>query len=375
MLKKIVSLVIVIALIMQFMCFSYAASNSQISELNEKIDEAQKQKDEVKSELSTAVSEVQNLAASIDENEDKLDAINNELTRLNKEITELKDELEKTEKEYKAQEEFLKEKLVMDFESGKATYLDVLLNSKSIVDFISKYYLVSEVLQNDNDLLDSIEEKKNKIEKDKTDLEEKQKEAKTQKAEQEKIKVVLANQKTQKQSKIAELTEQEKKLSSDIDAYRAEVRRIEAELSATANSAAASGKIYTGGEFLWPCPSYTKITSPYGYRNCPFHGRELHSGIDMAAPYGSAILAAADGQVITAGWVNSYGYTVMIYHGSGLTTIYAHCSSLLVSVGQTVTRGTQVARVGSTGDSTGNHLHFGVKLNGKYVSPNSYLGM
>ncbi len=375
MLKKIISSIIVIALMMQFMCFSFAASNSQIDALNEKINEAQKQKDEVKSELSNAVSDVQNISASIEENETKLEAINAELTRLNEEIKELTAELDKTEKEYTAQEEFLKEKLVMDFESGKATYLDVLLNSKSIVDFISKYYLVSEVLQNDNDLLDSIEEKKNKIEKDKVDLEDKQKEAKTQKSEQEKIRVVLANQKTQKQGKIAELTEQEKKLSSDIDAYRAEVRKIEAELSAAANSAAASGKIYTGGQFLWPCPNYTKITSPYGYRNCPFHGRELHSGIDMAAPYGSPILAAADGQVIKSGWVNSYGYTVMIYHGSGLTTIYAHCSSLLVSVGQNVTKGTQVAKVGSTGDSTGNHLHFGVKLNGSYTNPGPYLGM
>ena len=375
MLKKIILSVIVITLILQFACLSFAATNSQISELNEKINEAQEQKAEVKSQLSSAVQDVQNLATSIEENENKLQAINSQLVQLNKEIKALTEELEKTEKEYTEQEDFLKEKLVMDFENGKATYLDVLLNSKSILDFISKYYLVSEVLQNDNDLLDSIEEKKNKIEQDKTDLEDKQREVKNQKAEQEKIKVVLANQKTQKESKISELTEQEKKISSDIDAYKADVRKIEAQLTSTASNASSSGKIYTGGQFLWPCPNYSRITSPYGYRICPYHGRELHSGIDMAAPYGSAILAAADGQVITAGWVNSYGYTVMIYHGSGLTTIYAHCSSILVSVGQSVSRGDTVAKVGSTGDSTGNHLHFGVKLNGSYTSPNPYLGM
>lgn len=372
MLKKIISILIATVMISCITLTTFAAT---ISELQDKIDSAQDEKKEVKTQISNTLKEVEELSTSIEENEDKLEDINSQLINLNKEIKETKEELEETQQKYIEQEEFLKEKLIIQYEAGKTTYLDVLLNSKGILDFISKYYLVSEVLQNDNDLLNSIEEQQKKIENDKKKLEEKQKEVKTQKAEQEKINVVLSNQKTQKQNKVSQLSEKEKQLSSDIDKYKAEVRKIEAQLREAANNASSSGKVYTGGAFLWPCPSYSYISSPYGYRICPYHGKELHSGIDMAAPYGSAILAAADGQVIQAGYVSSYGNMVMIYHGSGLTTMYAHCSSLLVSVGQSVKKGDKIAKVGSTGDSTGNHLHFSVKVNGSYTSPNPYLGM
>ena len=377
MLKKIIATLIIILLSLSILTSSVrgASLQSQKSDLEDKIDSAQEEKQEVKEGISDALKEVEELSASIEENESKLETINKQLVTLNKEIKELKQELEETQEKYNKQEEAFKNKMILSYEMGQTSYLDVLLNSKGILDFLSNYYLISEILQNDDDLLDSLEEQKNKIEKDKQELEEKQKEIKTQKAEQEKINVLLSNQKTQKQNEVSKLSEKEKQLSSEIDKYKAEVKKIEAELTEAAKNAASSGKVYTGGAFLWPCPSYTRISSPYGYRICPYHGKELHSGIDMAAPYGSAILAAADGQVITAGWLNSYGYTVMIYHGSGLTTIYAHCSSLLVSVGQNVSKGDKIAKVGSTGDSTGNHLHFGVKLNGRYTSPNPYLGM
>lgn len=376
MLKKIIATLIILLLSLSVLTSSVKASlESQKSDLEDKIDSAQDQKQEVKTQISDTLKQVEELSVSIEENEDKLSDINSQLAKLNKEVKETKKELEETQEKYNKQEEALKEKMIFTYEMEKTTYLDVLLNSKGILDFISNYYLISEILQNDNDLLESIEEQKNKIENDKKKLEDKQKEVKTQKAEQEKINVVLSNQKTQKQNKVSQLSEKEKQLSADIDKYKAEVKKIEAQLKETANNASSSGKVYTGGKFLWPCPNYSYISSPYGYRNCPFHGKELHSGIDMAAPYGSAILAAADGQVIQAGYVSSYGNMVMVYHGSGLTTMYAHCSSLLVSVGQTVKKGDKIAKVGSTGDSTGNHLHFSVKVNGSYTSPNSYLGM
>lgn len=376
MLKKIIATLVIILLSLSILTSSVRASlKSQKSDLEDKIDSAQDQKEEVKTQISDALKQVEELSASIEENEDKLEDINAKLVNLNKEIKETEKELEETQKQYTKQEEALKQKIEMDYEKGKVSYLDVLLNSKGVLDFISNYYLISEIIEKDNELLTNIEEQKNKIENDKKKLEEKQKEVKTQKAEQEKINVVLSNQKTQKQNKVSQLSEKEKQLSADIDKYKAEVRKIEAQLKVAANNASSSGKVYTGGAFLWPCPNYSYISSRYGYRNCPFHGRELHSGIDMAAPYGSAILAAADGQVIQAGYVSSYGNMVMVYHGSGLTTMYAHCSSLLVSVGQTVKRGDKIAKVGSTGDSTGNHLHFSVKVNGSYTSPNPYLGM
>ena len=132
---------------------------------------------------------------------------------------------------------------------------------------------------------------------------------------------------------------------------------------------------YDGGMFKWPAPSYTKITSEFGNRMHPTLGVEkFHNGIDMAAPGGSPILAAYDGNVVAADYSNSMGNYIMIDHGDGLYTIYMHASALYVSKGSFVTKGQNIAAVGTTGRSTGNHLHFSVRLNGSYVNPRSYLG-
>ena len=132
--------------------------------------------------------------------------------------------------------------------------------------------------------------------------------------------------------------------------------------------------IYDGGMFKWPAPSYTRISSDYGWRLHPTLGVDkFHNGVDMAAPGGSPILAAYDGEVIGAGYNSSMGNYIMINHGGGLITIYMHASALYVSTGEMVARGEKIAAVGTTGRSTGNHLHFGVRLDGEYVSPWNYL--
>ena len=131
---------------------------------------------------------------------------------------------------------------------------------------------------------------------------------------------------------------------------------------------------YDGGIFAWPAPSYTRISDDYGNRIHPTLGVEqFHNGVDMAAPGGSPILAAYDGKVVAAAYSNSMGNYIMIDHGDGLYTIYMHASALYVSTGASVTKGQKIAAVGSTGRSTGNHLHFSVRLNGSYVSPWNYI--
>ena len=126
--------------------------------------------------------------------------------------------------------------------------------------------------------------------------------------------------------------------------------------------------------FIWPCPSYTRISSYFGPRQQPTAGASTdHKGIDLAAPYGAAILASAAGTVTTSTYSSSAGNYIVIAHGNGMSTVYMHCSSLLVSVGQTVQQGQTIAKVGSTGYSTGNHLHFGVIKNGTYVNPLNYI--
>ena len=130
---------------------------------------------------------------------------------------------------------------------------------------------------------------------------------------------------------------------------------------------------YVGGEMGWPCPGYTTITSPYGNRTHPTLGvYKLHTGTDIGAPSGAKIVAMNDGTVVTAAYNSAYGNHVIINHGGGIQTLYAHASSLAVSAGQSVTRGQTIAYVGSTGYSTGAHLHFEIIKNGGTVDPMSY---
>ena len=127
------------------------------------------------------------------------------------------------------------------------------------------------------------------------------------------------------------------------------------------------------GKYVWPCPGYSRVSSGYGNRVCPFHGQEFHDGIDLAAASGTPILAFGPGTVTMSGWNGGYGNYISIDHGGGLMSFYGHCSALYVSKGATVKAGQKIAAVGTTGSSTGNHLHFGMHKNGSPVNPQSYV--
>ena len=255
-------------------------------------------------------------------------------------------------------------------------FLDVILSSSSFSDFLSNYFLVSEILENDSDLLTSIENQKNKIEKSKESLEDKEKSLKTKKAEQEKIQVVLKNQKSEKQSKVANLNAEEKKLSSQIDEYNKALQQLETAAKKASQASYSSNTKYVGGKMLWPCPSSTRITSTFGGRASPGGiGSTNHKGIDIGASSGAAIVAALDGKVVYTGYNTARGNYVMIDHGGGIITLYQHGlnGSIKVSTGQSVSKGQTIMGVGSTGYSTGPHLHFEVWENGTPVNPIKYV--
>ena len=372
MLKKVISACISLILVIAFISPVFAATQS---ELQKKKQEAQEQKEEVQEQKSEALDEIRKLNDSISESEDKLDDLKEELSSLNKEISKLKTELEETQKKYDAQEELLKARISAQYEAGETTFLDVLLNSSSFSDFLSNYFLVSEILENDSDLLTSIDNQKTKIENDKKSVEDKQKEVKTKKAEQEKAQVLLNNQKAQKQNKVNSLNAEEKKLSSQIDEYNKALQQLEA-AAKSASKASASNTKYVGGKMLWPCPSSTRITSTFGGRASPGGiGSTNHKGIDIGASSGAAIVAALDGKVVYTGFNTARGNYVMIDHGGGIITLYQHGlnGSIKVSSGQNVSKGQTIMSVGSTGYSTGPHLHFEVWENGTPVNPIKYV--
>ena len=369
MLKNITAVLLVILMLL----VPITLNASKIVEYKDKQDEAEENLDKVQSQKSAVMKEIKALSDSIADNEDKLSAINGELVGLSREVKKIKAELEETQEKFVEQEEALKKKIALDYEMGEVSYLDVLLNSNGILDFLSNYYLISEIMQKDNDLLDEIEEKKNKIEKDKKDLEEKQKQVKRQKAEQEKMNVLLSNQKVQKQNKITSLSDEEKKLQDEIDKYDDLIREEERKASQIASG---SSGVFVGGNKVWPCVGYYNITSGYGPRNTGIPGASTnHKGIDIGAPTGTPIVSVLDGKVMFTGYNAYRGYYIMVDHGGGVVTLYQHCkaNSYKVSVGDRVKAGQTIILSGSTGIGSGPHLHFEVLINGSNVNPKTWL--
>ncbi len=337
------------------------------NELQESINSAKDKKNVAKAEYQVIEDKMLALQTEID----KINLTLNELDLKKQAITEeLNLAIEKEEK----QEETLKTRLRVMYEDGATSYFKILLSSESIFDFFYNLERLSQITEYDNKILEELTESKKLIEEKKAELEE--------------VIAQVENEKAAEMSKKAELQYQSdlkvaymKELESDIAEYtrnyekaEAEEARVRAEIAAAASSTAGSVPAqYSGGVFQWPAPASYAITSPYGYRIHPiFKTSKLHRGIDIGVGSGNNVLAAADGVVIKSTYNSSYGNYVSINHGGGLVTLYAHNSSLCVSVGQSVKRGQLIAISGNTGNSTGPHLHFEVMVNGQTTDPMGY---
>ncbi len=394
MIKKIIS-VLMVLVILSISLVSFATTegeiNDQIKDIDGKIDQAKDDIKDIETKVDDALNEISKLTAQITEKQEEVATITSELNTLNEEIATLEKELKEKEQKYNEQYESLKARIVAQYKMGNVSYLDVLLNSKSLSDFISRYYIIEKVAEYDTKLLDIIEEQKTIIENTKKEVEKKKNEASEKKAKLKLEEITLSNKKTNKNKMVSKLNDEQKKLQDEVDKWDQQRENLYNELREIArkNSQTNSGYIYTGGQLQWPAPSYTRISSEFGYRGSAATGgvgTAYHRGLDMAAPKGSPVLAAESGTVIKTyvGCPHNYGSKcgcggtlgnyIMISHGGGLTTLYGHCTSVNVSVGQNVSRGQQIGTVGSTGNSTGFHLHFSVLKKGSYVNPSPYLG-
>lgn len=343
------------------------------NEIKTQQNEATTQLEGVKEELSNNLQQIQELNTNISKYEEEISGLDNQVITLQNSITEIEKKLGIAQENYDKQKQALEERVVAMYEAGNTTYLDFILSSKGITDFISNYYLISEIANYDTQLLDNIEKEKNTIETSRNALDQQKKEYNTIKANKEKTAIILENTKTIKNTYVSQLTEQERQIQDQIDLYQSQINEIESEIMKI--TMANMDSTYIGGIMAWPVPGYTRITSSFGMRTHPITGiYKLHTGVDIAgAPVGADFVAANDGVVVKAEYNSAYGKMVMIDHGGGISTLYAHGSEIVVQLGQTVKKGEVVLKVGSTGYSTGPHAHFEVRQNGTPVDPMPYI--
>lgn len=366
------------------MSFFFVLSSFMSIVLATNVEDLKAQKDELSNQITEKNNELKYVQGQVSETMEQLIDLNNrvleyerEIEGLNSKVKELEEKIEETTKrlnesqeKYDKREELLRQRIVAMYEAGETSYLDVLLNSKSLTDFISNYYIITEIAEYDTELLNSIEEEKKVIETEKASLEYDQVNLKEAKANKEKTYTILQNTRVLKNNYIEQLTEEEKTLQAEVEEYTKAFAEIENQIK---NLTLSDGD-YIGGQMAWPTPGYTRITSQFGMREHPITGvYKLHTGLDIGAPMGANFVAANDGTVISAKYSSGYGNMVIIDHGGGITTLYAHGSSIEVTVGQKVKRGDVVLKVGSTGYSTGPHAHFEVRENGSYVNPLPYI--
>lgn len=398
MIRRITALVLILVLAAGIPIQASSASTEKVTEdaaSTKSLQEAQDEKAQLEKALKEAQSTIEDLRDSKGDIESKVTELNqqlidisaritdleNQLTAKSEDIQETKDELAGAKEREAQQYADMKVRIQFMYENGQTSYLEALLSSRNISEFLNSADYIAQIQSYDRqklteyqDTVESIVNLEAQLEQEYTDLE-------ALKSTVESNKATVAAMMRQKESELADISGDIEVAQSDADYYAAEIQAQEELIAAIkraeAEKAAAGVEEhpYTGGAFRWPCPSSTRVTSDYGTRVSPMSGASSnHKGIDIGASAGADIIAAADGTVTAASYSSAAGNYVMIDHGGGLYTVYMHASSLLVSPGQTVSAGDVIAKVGSTGISTGSHLHFGVSLNGSYVSPWSYLG-
>ena len=307
----------------------------------------------------------------------ELNATQKIIDSLTRDIADKQDELDETIAQLDEKQELFETRIRVMYENGDTTYLEVLLSSEDFSDMLTNMEIVSQIMDYDKRIVEEykalkaqIETRKAALESDRKDkqdyaddLEQAYEEIEAQKKEYKALKAKVDSDLALKKAEAERMLREQDEINDEIAA----LSRQE-----TAASGGGGGKVYSGS-LVWPCPSYSRISSQYGYRTHPISGtRKLHKGLDIAASSGNPVIAAASGTVVKSYFSSSYGNYVVISHGGGLMTAYAHMTRRLVSAGQTVAAGQQVGTVGSTGNSTGPHLHFEVYVGGSTTNPMNY---
>lgn len=338
-----------------------------------------KQLEQSKADLALYVEE---LDKNLDEIQAKITDLSGQIDAKLQQIDEKQIELDEAIATQRAQYEAMKKRIKFMYEKGDDLYLDLMLSSSSFSDALNKAEYIENLSAYDRRKLNEYVEYSEYVAVCKEEMEAERDVLEEAKAAQEKEQEAMNELLKEKEDEIYKVSADISEKSAAIAEYEASIAAENETIKALEAAVAEERKRlaeeyhrkYDGGKFCNPCPSVVRISDEYGYRIHPILGtKQFHNGIDMAAPGGSPILAAYNGTVVAADYSSTMGNYVMIDHGDSLYTIYMHASAVYVKKGQEVSRGQKIAAVGTTGRSTGNHLHFSVRLNGEYQSPWNYI--
>lgn len=406
-LKIITAIMLTLIFCMQPVCNVQATEESNLSEaqqekktLENDLQKAKELIDLLKGSKEDIQSEVEKLDKQLNEISGKVKELESRLSKKRQEIADTESALNKAKEQEKKQYRNMKKRIQFMYENGQTSYVEMLLSADSFTDFLNAVEYITQISQYDRKMLKEYQNMQVTIADTQKTLETDYASLQSLQAKVQEEKQAVAALESAKKGELNDVADDLTDAQTVAKAYEAEIQaqnEVIAQIQAaqkraaeqqaaqqqaqaaeenqnTAQNTTPSGNGQSTGSMMWPCPSSKRVTSDYGPRTSPTNGASSnHKGIDIGAAYGADIVAADGGTVLVATYSSSGGNYVIIDHGGGLCTVYMHASSLTVSAGQTVSKGQVIAKVGSTGISTGNHLHFGVTLNGVYVSPWGYV--
>ena len=367
------AMIVAILLMLTFAVETSLASAATLSQIRNNIKNKQQELNESRAKEKSLGDQVNSLEQQINSKQSDIDELEASISEAQAKLETLEEELAAAEEKVNTQNENLNARLRNMYKNGSVGFIDVLMDSGSFSEFLNNLSLVEKVYTSDQDVLEELQKAYDEIDAKKKEIETLQAELSESKATMEEQKSSLEADKASVEKKKSEIAADSAETQRELDKLEADAQALTSSIRNSGSSSSSSK--YNGGIMAWPVPSCHTVSSGYGGRIHPTTGKyKFHGGLDIPGSYGSAIVAANSGKVIWAGNRGaSYGNYVIIDHGGGVSTLYGHSSKVLVSTGQSVSRGQRIANVGSTGRSTGPHCHFEVRINGSRVNPNPYV--